>query len=962
MKRIILLALIALVYLITPPESIAVTAKPGPVEYTQPDGSKIMLLLKGDEHIHWATTLDGYTILSNATGTYVYAAIQPDGKLGFSAVQANDPGKRAPAETTFLQTLSKGLFFSKDQIAEMKAFGLKGKNSDAPMIGGFPTTGVRKLLMILANFSNTTTTYLQSDFNNYMNQVNYNGTGSFRDYYLEVSYGLLTVNTTVTIWVVLPHTHDYYGPDPMWGDFAYDAVVAANNQAAVNYAEYDNNSDGVVDGVAIIHQGRGQEESGNTNDIWSHSWELSSAGFTVAQRTFDGVLVDAYTTMPEKMGPSSMGNIGVMCHEFGHNLGAPDFYDVDYSTGGQYEGTGDWDCMAGGTWNGASGTKPAHHNAWTKNYFGWTTPVVLTTAQTVLLRNAQVYQDVVKYNTTSSNEYFIVENRQQTGFDVGIPGHGLIIYHADGNYITAHLSNNDINVSSHQGFYPMAANSTTANGIMSSPGTINSSGCPWPGTTSETTFTDASMPNAKSWAGVNTALPLINIVENTVSKEVNFCFISCAPSLNVTPPTQNVSTTAGTTSFTVTTTSAWTSVSNQTWCTVNPSGTGNGTITANYTQNLSPTSRTANITVTVASISPVVVTVVQAGTAPSLSITPPNQNVPATPAGNTSFAITANVAWTAVSSDTWCIVPASGTGNGTLVADYTANPNTTPRTATISVTGAGLSVQTVTVTQSGSVLTLSVTPPNQTVTSPAGNTSFSVTSNSNWTSISDATWCLVTSAGSGDGTLAANYQENISTAQRIASITVTVAGLPNQVVTVTQAGAAPILSVTPPDQIVTQASGSAIFTVTTNAQWSATSNVSWCSVTPSGSGNGNLVADFTENATAFDRMASLTVTVSGLTPQVVTIHQLTNVGVESHPDITTTIAPNPTTGRFHLISSEMKKMDVIILDMTGRKILSRSCTSEADLTFDLTGTPQGCYLVKVMMNNGITVHRLIVGK
>jgi M6 family metalloprotease-like protein len=512
-------------------KSFAVTADPNPVEYRQPDGTIITLMLKGDEFIHWATTTDGYTILSNSSGTYVYGEIDPQGMLTFSSVQANDPANRTAAELAFLKTIQPGLFFSPIQLNEMRTFFNRRKNgnTDAVMSAGFPTTGTRKLLMILANFSNTTTTYTQSDFNNYMNQVNYNGTGSFRDFYLEVSYGLLTVNTTVTVWVTVPNTHDYYGPDANWGIFAHDAVVAANNQTSVNFAEFDNGGDGIVDGVAIIHQGRGQEESGNTNDIWSHSWSLSDAGFTAADRTFDGVLVDAYTTMPER-NASGMGAIGVMCHEFGHNLGSPDFYDTDYNnTGnGNYPGTGRWDVMAGGSWNGASGTKPAHHNAWTKGYFGWTNPVTLTASQSVLLRNAQVYTDAVRYNTTTANEYYLCENRQQTGFDVGLPGHGLIIYHVDGNYVTSHMGTNNINVNLHQGLYPMSANSGVPNGIeLASGSTINTPGCPWPGTGSKTTFTDATTPCSKSWAGANTGKPLSNITENTSTKEITFCYIAC---------------------------------------------------------------------------------------------------------------------------------------------------------------------------------------------------------------------------------------------------------------------------------------------------------------------------------------------------------------------------------------------------------------------------------------------------
>ncbi|MCX6305184.1 MAG: M6 family metalloprotease domain-containing protein [Bacteroidetes bacterium] len=517
--------LLALGYLsIHPDIAMAVIANPDPVSYTQPDGSKLTILIMGDEFIHWAVTSDGYTIMPNAKGAYEYGETDHLGKLVFSGIQANDPEKRNLSEWSWLDKISKGLFFSKSQVGEMKSLLEKGNNGDAPLLGGFPSTGTRKLLMILANFSNTAVTYNQASFNNYMNQVNYNGTGSFRDYYIEVSYGQLTVNTTVTVWVTLPNTHDYYGPDTKWGEFAYDAVVAANNQASVNFSEYDNNLDGIVDGISVIHQGQGQEETGNITDIWSHSWNLTSAGYTAAQRTFDGVQVNSYITMPEK-NATGMGTIGVICHEFCHNLGSPDFYDTDYATGGSYTGTGKWDLMAGGSWNGVSGSKPAHPNAWIKTFLNWTAPVILSTVQNVTLRNAQAYPDVVRFNTQSANEYFLCENRQQTGFDAGIPGHGMIIYHIDGNFLYAQMSSNSINTSSHQGLYPVCANST--GNPTASYGTINGTGCPFPGTGTKSSFTDVSTPYAHSWANANSGFPLTGIFEYTPTGEVSFCFISC---------------------------------------------------------------------------------------------------------------------------------------------------------------------------------------------------------------------------------------------------------------------------------------------------------------------------------------------------------------------------------------------------------------------------------------------------
>jgi hypothetical protein len=175
------------------------------------------------------------------------------------------------------------------------------------------------------------------------------------------------------------------------------------------------------------------------------------------------------------------------------------------------------------------------------------------------------------------------------------------------------------------------------------------------------------------------------------------------PTLAVTPSNQNVTIAAGTTTFAVTSNSAWTVISDQSWCTVTPSGTGDGTITATYTQNTLPVLRIANITVSVTGLTPIIVTVTQNGTlTPTLSVTPSNQNVTA-PAGTTSFSITSNSPWIANSDQSWCTVTQSGTGDGTLIANYAQNTSQNARQAIITVSVSGIAPVNVTVSQEGVV-------------------------------------------------------------------------------------------------------------------------------------------------------------------------------------------------------------------------------------------------------------------
>jgi len=345
-----------------------------------------------------------------------------------------------------------------------------------------------------------------------------------------------------------------------------------------------------------------------------------------------------------------------------------------------------------------------------------------------------------------------------------------------------------------------------------------------------------------------------------------------------------------------------------------------------------------------------------------LTVTPSNQNVPAT-AGNTSFTVGCNTTWSASTTASWCTITPSGTGNGTINASYTDNTSINQRVATITVTSGSQAPQSVTVTQAGALPTLTVFPSNQNVTSPAGSTSFTVTSNTDWTVTVDSSWCLVTSSGSGNGTILANYSENLSVNQRIATITVTVTGLPPQQVTVTQAGALPILSVTPPYQNVSEVAGSTMFTVTSNTNWSVSSDQIWCTPTTSGNGNGTINADYLANSVHAPRTAVITVNVSGLSPQTVSVNQAAStVGIGEHSGKYIRIFPNPTTGLFTIVPQGLglDNLTVTVCDMTERIIINNEFSTNQQITMDLSSSTAGCYIIKVRTGTDVIVTRLMI--
>jgi len=438
------------------------------------------------------------------------------------------------------------------------------------------------------------------------------------------------------------------------------------------------------------------------------------------------------------------------------------------------------------------------------------------------------------------------------------------------------------------------------------------------------------------------------------------------PTLAVTPSNQNVpDSPAGSTTFNVTSNTGWTVTVDSAWCSATPSGSGNGLITANYAINPTINSRVAHVTVTVTGLSPVIVTVTQAAGSPTLSVTPSNQDVPASPSGYTQFSVTSNASWLVASDASWCTInPPNDAGNGTITANYTENTATSSRIANITVTVSGIPPVVVTVTQDAALPSLSVTPSNQDVpASPVGSTTFSVASNTGWTVTSDQTWCTVNPSGSGNGTITANYTENTSTSSRVANITVTVTGMSPVVVTVTQSGTNPTLSVSPSNQDVPENAGHTTFTVLSNSAWTAGSDSAWLTVTPSGTGDGNIEADYLQNPYHINRIGTVTVTVAGLPAQMVTVTQASStVSVREHSTDIIRLIPNPARGTFRIETGSMKfeSLDVIIMDVSGRTVIQRNCKENADLKFDLSSSPEGCYFVKIVTEQLEEVQKLIM--
>lgn len=492
----------------------AVPAYPGTITVSQPDGTEIKIKLSGDERLNWASTTDGYTLLRNSENYWTFAEKDANGNLAPSEIIYRNSSSDASRKG-----IEKGLCFTDEQKFEAKqrSLNMSGTtSSDLQVEGTFPSKGKNKLLLLMLNYSDTEPVYTQEQFSNLMNQEGYSSIGSFRDFYLENSYGQLDIATTVTQWVTLPYTKSYYGSDR-----AIEMIQHGLNilDSELDLSEFDNDGDGVLDGLAVIHQGAGQEYTGGADDIWSHS-------SVIYGMSFDGIQVRRYTIEPELLGTTGkMSTIGVICHEFGHNLGAPDFYDTDYSSsGGDYPGTGLWDLMGSGAWNGTSGNRPAGINMWQKIQLGWVEPTLLDKTQSVVsMPSAHSNAVAYRFDTTVPGEYFIMENRQQDGvFDQALPGHGLIVYHVNEAMIRSSVADNTLNVTYPQAMYPLCASAgSDPSSSISSYGDLNSASAPFPGTSNVTTLNDASLPSIRSMSGRYSYKALTNITE---SEEGNISF------------------------------------------------------------------------------------------------------------------------------------------------------------------------------------------------------------------------------------------------------------------------------------------------------------------------------------------------------------------------------------------------------------------------------------------------------
>ena len=191
--------------------------------------------------------------------------------------------------------------------------------------------------------------------------------------------------------------------------------------------------------------------------------------------------------------------VGTFIHEFSHVMGLPDLYATDYSTAFT---PGEWSVLDYGPYNN-DGCTPPIYSIYERYALGWIEPTVIDGPATIRLDNVMENKGCI-IPTKRANEFFLLENRQQTGWDTFIPGHGMLVWHVDYNsYIWAQNTVN--NNASHQ-----YVDLEEADNIRSE---NTRAGDAFPGTSKVTSFTDTTTPSMKTWTGAKLNLPITDITE-----------------------------------------------------------------------------------------------------------------------------------------------------------------------------------------------------------------------------------------------------------------------------------------------------------------------------------------------------------------------------------------------------------------------------------------------------------------
>lgn len=420
----------------------AVPAKKLQKVVTLTNGTQVSVELRGDEYLSWWEGTDGTA----------YRATADDAVFEAFDLEAQKPAAAARRARTEQGRVAR--------LARVKN-SLKGADDKMRGLGGDHITykGVKKGLVVLVDFKNKKFAD-GHDLEYYKNVINGKDfsdeeegyVGSVRDYFLAQSNGQFELDFDVVGPVTMSKNYGYYGNDGAYqkDEKVYEMIKEACDgiQDKVNLKDYDWDGDGEADQVFFLYAGLGQASGGSAGTVWPHESELRywPCGVLSYSTGKINTYACANELQPETQGSSRYisAGIGTICHEFSHCLGFADMYDT---TGGGGYGMSVFDVMDQGSYNG-NGFVPCNYTAFERIYAGWVEAIELESPATVKdMKSVSDYgRPFIMYNYKNTNEYFLMENRQNTGWDKGLYGsNGLLIVHV--NYVPSRWANNSVNSS-----------------------------------------------------------------------------------------------------------------------------------------------------------------------------------------------------------------------------------------------------------------------------------------------------------------------------------------------------------------------------------------------------------------------------------------------------------------------------------------------------------------------------------
>lgn len=372
----------------------------------------------------------------------------------------------------------------------------------------------------------------------------------------------------------------------------------------------------------------------------------------------------------------------------------------------------------------------------------------------------------------------------------------------------------------------------------------------------------------------------LTIVAGTLTQEINIIQQSKTAILTVSSNVFSIDAVKNSYTFTISSNLNWTVSSDQSWCVVSTStGSNNGTVSFNVTQNTSALERVATISVISGNVRQQI-KITQAGQNETLTVSR-NSFTFGPEEGSGKFSITSNTHWNVSSDQAWCSVSLnSGSDNKTISFTLEANTTTQNRVAVIRIETNSKSVQ-VTVTQAAAtsvIPNLSVHPESLSVTASDQTSSFSISSNTNWSVSSDQTWCVPSlTSGNGDKMITLSFSKNESSTKRTAIILVQAGSLSEKII-VNQSGLDMSLSISTESLSADFNSQTLSFDISSNTDWTVSSDQTWCVLSAvSGSGNKTINCSISENTQSQSRTASIIVSAGNLS-KTVTVTQKGKAG------------------------------------------------------------------------------------